>query len=133
VIGVSAYRHGDRFAGLVRIDRRGRIVRGFGRAGAVRPRVDGRLLGLFAHRGRIVAVSDNEYAKRSPGGVELRAFRADGSPDRAYGRRGLATGGVDQPDHFHPVAAVQQPNDRIVVAGSAWGRERSQAEVMRFR
>lgn len=117
-------------AGVVRLDRSGRPVHDFR---AIRPPATGRLLGVFAKGGRIVVVTDNEFAHHSKGGVELRAYRPDGSPAIGYGERGLATGGVDQPRFFHPVAAVQQHDGRIVVAGGAWNGEMSQVELMRFR
>lgn len=132
IIGATAEIGPPIFAGVVRLDSRGRPVRRFGQKGVVHPRIDGRLVALFVHRGRIVVVSDNEYAKRSPGGVELRAYRANGSPDLTFGKRGLATGGVAQNRFFHPVAAAQQPDGKIVVAGTAWGGP-SQVELLRFR
>jgi uncharacterized delta-60 repeat protein len=133
VIGATAEIGAPKFSGLVRLDRRGRVVHRFGHKGVVPPKVDGRLLGLFTHRGRIVVVSDNEYARHSRGGVELRAYRPNGSPDPGYGRRGLATGGIGQRRFFHPVAAALQPDGKIVVAGAAWNGEMGKVELMRFR
>lgn len=133
VIGATSEDSPPALAGVVRLDRRGRQVRGFGRRGAVHPSADGRLLGLFARDGRFVVVTDTEYARHSSGGVELRRYLGDGSPDRRYGSRGLARGGVGQPRYFHPVAAVQQPDGRIVVAGAAWDGEYSRVELLRFR
>ena len=133
VIGATAEIGAPEFAGLVRLDRRGRVVHGFGHNGTVHPKVGGRLLGLFTHRGRIIVVDDNEYAPHNSGGVWLRAYRSNGSPDRGYGRRGLATGGVGQPRYFHPVTAAMQPDGKVVVAGAAWNGELSQVELMRFR
>ncbi len=120
-------------AGVVRLDRRGRLVRAFGHRGAIRPRTDSPPLALFAGSGRIVVVTDTEYSRHSSGGVELRAYRPDGSVDRRFGRGGLTRAGVGQPKYFHPVAAVQQSDDRIVVAGAAWNGENSQVELLRFR
>lgn len=133
VIGATAEFGPPQFSRMVRLNRRGHVVRSFGDEGTLQPRVDGRLLGLFTYRGRIVVVSDNEYARRSPGGVELRAYRSNGSPALGYGHRGLATGGIGQRRFFHPVATTQQPDGRIVVAGAAWSGEQSQVELMRFR
>jgi uncharacterized delta-60 repeat protein len=132
VIGATAEIGAPKFSGLVRLDRRGHVVHGFGDKGTVHPKVDGRLLDLFTYRGRIVIVNDNEYARR-PGGVRLRAYRSNGSPDLGYGRRGLATGGIGQRRFFHPVTAALQPDGKIVVAGAAWNGELSQVELMRFR
>lgn len=132
VIGATAEIGAPKFSGLVRLARRGHIVRGFGYKGTVHPQVGGRLLGLFTYRGRIVIVDDNEYARHSPGGVELRAYRSNGSPDLGYGRRSLATGGIRQRRFFHPVAAALQPDGKIVIAGAAWSGERGQVELMRF-
>lgn len=133
VIGATAEIGAPQFSGLVRLDRRGHVVYGFGHRGTVHPRVNGRLLGLFTFRGRIVVVNDNEYTRHNLGGVELRAYRSNGSPDLSYGHRGLATGGIGQRRYFHPVAAVLQPDGKIVVAGAAWNGELSQVELMRFR
>jgi hypothetical protein len=133
VIGATAEDSPPVLAGMVRLGRRGHLVRDFGRRGAVHSASDGRLLGLFADRGRIVVVTDTEYARRSSGGVELRRYLGDGRPDRRYGGRGLARGGVGQPRFFHPVAAIQQPDSRIVVAGAAWDGEYSRVELLRFR
>jgi hypothetical protein len=117
-------------AGMVRLDRRGHLVRGFGHVKAA-PTIVGRVLGIFAHHGRIVIVVARRYDKR--GGVELRGFRADGRPDLAYGRRGLATGGISRRHHFEALAAVQRSDGRIIVAGSAAFGERTMVELMRFR
>jgi uncharacterized delta-60 repeat protein len=123
----------DSLAGIVRLDRRGQLVRGFGRRGAVRPHTDGPPLGLFTGRGRIVVVTDTENDPRSDGGVELRAYRPNGSVDKGFGRGGLARGGFNQVKYFHPVAALQQRDGKICVAGAAWNGEYGQVELLRFR
>lgn len=133
VIGSTTTSGPYELAGLVRLDPRGHLVRTFGRHGAVRPKAEGRLLGVFTQRNRITVVTDNEFAPRSPGGVELRAYRPNGTPDPSFGKRGLATGGVAQNRFFHPVAAAQQPDGKIIVAGAAWNGELSQVELLRFR
>lgn len=133
VIGSTTTTGPYKLAGVVRLDARGRSVRSFGRRGAVRPRVEGRLLGVFTQRDRITVVTDNEFVRRSPGGVELRAYRPDGSRDLGFGRRGLAAGGVAQTRYFDPVVAAQQPDGKIVVAGAAWNGEAGQVGLMRFR
>jgi uncharacterized delta-60 repeat protein len=133
VVGATADDSPPALAGVVRLDRRGRPVRGFGRRGIVHPPPDGRLLGLFARGRRIVVVTDTEYVRRSSGGVELRRYLADGSPDRRYGDRGLARGAAGQRRFFDPVAAVQQPDGKIVVAGAAWDGVFGKTELLRFR
>ncbi len=133
VIGSTTTSGPYKLAGLVRLDARGRPVRTFGRQGAVRPRAEGRLLGVFTQRDRITVVTDNEFVSHSPGGVELRAYRPNGSRDPSFGKRGLAAGGVAQNRFFDPVAAAQQPDGKIIVAGAAWNGESGQVELMRFR
>jgi uncharacterized delta-60 repeat protein len=122
-----------RVAGIVRLDRLGRPIRGFGHHGTVRPRTEGPPLALLAGAGRIVVVTGTENDPHSRGGVELRAYLPDGSVDRGFGRHGLARGGVVQVKYFHPVAAVQQRDGRICVAGAAWNGEYGQVELLRFR
>jgi uncharacterized delta-60 repeat protein len=133
VIGSTTTSGPYELAGLVRLDARGHLVDTFGRKGAVRPKAEGRLLGVFTRRSHITVVTDNEFAPHSSGGVELRAYRPGGSRDLSFGKRGFATGGVGQNRFFHPVAAVQQPDGRIIVAGAAWNGELSQVELLRFR
>lgn len=133
VIGATPADSPFALAGVVRLDRRGDLVRGFGRRGVVHPSPDGRLLGLFARDGRIVVVTDTEYVRHNSGGVELRRYLADGSPDRRYGDRGLARGAVGQRRYFQPVAAVQQPDGKIIVAGAAWDGVFGKTELLRFR
>lgn len=133
VIGSTTTSAPYKLAGLVRLDDRGHLVRTFGGQGAVRPRTEGRLLGVFTQRDRITVVTDNEFDSHNQGGVELRAYRPNGSRDLNFGKRSLATGGVSQNRYFHPVAAAQQPDGKIIVAGAAWNGELSQVELLRFR
>lgn len=133
VIGSTTSAGPYSYAGLVRLDARGRPVRTFGRRGAIRTRADGRLLGVFTRLDRITVVTDNEFAAHSHGGVELRAYRPDGSRDLGFGKRGLAIGSVAQARFFDPVVAAQQPDGKIIVAGAAWNGEAGQVGLMRFR
>jgi uncharacterized delta-60 repeat protein len=133
VIGATSEDSPYAVAGVARLNRRGHLVRSFGRRGVVHPSSDGRLFGLFTQGGRIVVVTDTEYIPHNSGGVELRRYLADGSPDRRYGDRGLARGAIGQPRYFHSVAAVQQPDGKIVVAGAAWDGEYGRTELLRFR
>jgi len=118
--------------GMIRLDRRGHRVQGFGRVKTT-PATAGRVLGIFAHHGRVVVVVARRNRGQVSGGVELRGFRADGLPDLTYGRRGLAAGGISRRHHFEALAAIQQSDGRIIVAGSAAFGERAMVELMRFR
>ncbi len=133
VIAATDQKTPGSLAGLVRLARNGSVIDGFGRRGEVRPHTDGPPLALLAGAGRIVVVTDTENDPHSTGGVELRAYRHDGSVDRGFGRGGLARGGVDQVKYFAPVAAVQQRDGKICVAGNAWYGEYGQVELLRFR
>lgn len=134
-VAIGAYRSGDphRLAEVIRLDSRGHLVRSFGHHSVVRAKIEGRFIGLFTHGKRITVVSDNEYLAHSSGGVELRSYLPSGRPDLAFGTHCLATGAVGQNRFFHPVAAVQQPDGKIIVAGAAWNGELSQVELLRFR
>jgi uncharacterized delta-60 repeat protein len=132
VIASTTDRTPRSLAGIVRLDRRGRRIRGFGHRSAIRPRTRGKPFALLTGNGRVVVVTGVENSPRIGGGVELRAYRANGSIDRRFGRRGLARGGVGQAKYFDPVAAVQQRDGKICVVGSAWNGAYGQVELLRF-
>lgn len=130
--------------GLIRLDARGHLVRGFGRRGVVRKVPENAPLALLTGKGRIVTVTDPIFEKGHKGnGVELRSYLPDGSVDRAFGNRGVRffeSGGRER-HTFVPAAAVQQPGGGIVVAGTAVGGNlgadwrsgaATQAELLRF-
>lgn len=120
--------------GLLRLDSRGRLVRGFGKRG-VRAVAARHPLALFAGGGRIVVVDNPRFEKgHEGGGVELRAYKPDGSVDRPFGKRGVRFfgAGTDEEHVFTPAAAVQQADGKVVVAGTARNRQRSKAELLRF-
>jgi uncharacterized delta-60 repeat protein len=119
-------------AGVIRLDRRGHPVRGFGRRGVIHPHTRARPLSLLTAAGRIVLLTDIGARHRN-GGAELRAYRPNGSVAKRFGRGGVARAGVAQPKYFQPVTAVRQREGKIVVAGSAWNGEYGQAELLRFR
>jgi uncharacterized delta-60 repeat protein len=124
-----------RFAstGLIRLNRHGHLVRGFGQRGVVPPKAKNTPLALLTGGGRIVVVTNPRFERGKRRGVELRAYRADGSPDRGFGDRGLVRADAGKRHQFLPAAAVQQRDGKIVVAGSARYGEGTQVGLMRFR
>jgi uncharacterized delta-60 repeat protein len=131
--------------GLVRLDARGHLVRDFGERGVVRQVPENPPLALFTGKGRIVSVTDPIFEKGHKGnGVELRAYRPDGTVERAFGKRGVRFFGSGRGRDRHtfvPAAAVQQPSGGVVVAGTALGGNlgtswtsgaQAQAELVRF-
>jgi uncharacterized delta-60 repeat protein len=124
-------------AGLIRLDHHGHRVRAFGRHGIVREVPEIAPFALFTGAGRIVTVTDPEWEKGHHGGTaELRSYRPDGAPDRAFGQGGVLYFGATQGRggaRFSPAAAVQQPDGKVVVAGTAGeAGGASQAELARF-
>jgi uncharacterized delta-60 repeat protein len=122
-------------AGLVRLDSRGRLVDGFGRGGVLRGGRMNSALAVFAAAGRIVVVTDPGGEKGYSGsGVELRAYKLDGTVARGFGRHGVAVYGGGEKPRLFPVAAVQQPDGKIVVAATASERPggETKAELLRF-
>jgi uncharacterized delta-60 repeat protein len=123
-------------AGLVRLDSRGHLVRGFGHGGVLRGRRANSPLAVFAAAGKIVVVTDPGGEKGYSGsGILLRAYKPDGKVARGFGRHGVAVygGGGEKPRLF-PVVAVQQRDGKIVVAATASegpGGE-TKAELLRF-
>ena len=133
--------------GLIRLDADGRLVRGFGRRGVVRKGAEKAPLAVLSGAGRIVVVTNPLYEHGHKGnGVELRSYKPDGSVDRAFGHHGVRFYGSGREGRngwrsFVPVAAVEQPGGKVVVAGTAYGEtwlsetdwiERSKAELVRF-
>jgi uncharacterized delta-60 repeat protein len=123
--------------GMIRLDRRGHLVRGFGRHGVVHPADERPALALLTGRGRIVVVTDPEFERNyRGGGVKLRAYRPDGALDRSFGRDGLVAYGRRKPkkEEFSPAAAVEQPDGKIVIAGTRrFVGDHSKLELVRFR
>jgi uncharacterized delta-60 repeat protein len=122
-------------AGLVRLDSHGRLDRGFGRGGVLRGGRMNSALAVFAAAGRIVVVTDPGGEKGYSGsGVELRAYKLDGTVARGFGRHGVAVYGGGEKPRLFPVAAVQQPDGKIVVAATASERPggETKAELLRF-
>jgi hypothetical protein len=118
--------------GIVRLDARGRLVRGFGKRGVLASK-DRAPLSLFTGSGRITLVT-----AKPGGGVTLRGLRTDGSPDRSYGRGGIVVAAAHQSSPFAPTAAIQRANGKIVVVGATGLRpgkkpEPAQVELLRFR
>jgi uncharacterized delta-60 repeat protein len=121
--------------GLVRLDPRGRLVRGFGKGGIAHAVAERHPLAIFDGGGRIVVVNDPLFEKgHEGGGVELRSYRPDGSVDRAFGTGGVRFfgAGSDEEHAFTPAAAVQQSDGKVVVAGTARDGKRAKAELLRF-
>lgn len=138
VIAASRYPTSRAYsAGLIRLDRHGHRDRGFGRRGVVREVPEIAPFALFTGAGRIVTVTDPEFEKSHHGGTaELRSYLPDGAPDRAFGQGGVQYFGATQGSggaRFSPAAAVQQPDGKIVVAGTAGeAGGGSRAELARF-
>jgi uncharacterized delta-60 repeat protein len=120
-------------AGLVRLDSSGRLDPSFGRDGVVGGGAERPPLALFTGAGHIVVVTDPLFERgHRGGGVELRAWDADGRVDRAFGDDGVRFYGSGKGRHgFDPVAAIQQPDGKVVVAGTTVGTDRRRASVER--
>jgi uncharacterized delta-60 repeat protein len=126
--------------GMVRLDRRGRLVHSFGPSGVVDPVDENAPLALLTGGGRIVVVTDPQYeGHHRESGVKLRAYRPDGSIDRSFGRGGLTVYGRGKRKErvFLPRAAVAQPDGKIVIAGTSSYRQQgirlAELELVRFR
>jgi hypothetical protein len=125
-------------AGLIRLDRRGRLVRSFGRDGVVYKGAKNPPLALFGGGGTIVVVTNPLYEKGRQhsrrAGVLLWAYRSDGSIDRGFGRRGEVLFGAraEGGSGFSPDAAIQQADGKIVIAGTQSVRGESKLELVRF-
>lgn len=115
---------------LVRLDGRGRRVRGFGRDGVVVAGGVHKPIAVLPSHGQAVLVT----ALGHEGGVRLRAYAGDGRPARGWGDGGETTARVGQRKIFIPIGATVTPGGQIVVAGTAgaWWVG-NQTEVLRFR
>jgi hypothetical protein len=122
---------------LMRLDSHGRLVRDFGQSGRVFGPSDNGPFALFAVAGRIVTVTNPHFepGHEGRGGIELWAYRPDGSIDRSFGERGhLLYGSGGKEGHLLvPAAAVQQPGGQIVVAATQEDRRRTKLALVRFR
>lgn len=130
-------RPGDVGARLIRLDSRGRPVRAFGQDGRVFGPAENGPLALFAGDGRIVTVTDPHFEPdhKERTGIELWAYRPDGSIDRSFGDRGhlLYASGGKEGTSLVPAAAVQQPAGQVVVAATQELRRRTKLVLVRFR
>jgi uncharacterized delta-60 repeat protein len=129
-------------AGLIRLLPDGSVDRSFGRSGVVHGGAEKRPLALLAEAGHVVVVTDPTFEKGHRGeGVELRAWNADGSIDRRFGHDGVVffDGGTER-RRFNPAAATQQPDGKVVVAGTIRTKQvggnyssiRTKAALVRF-
>jgi uncharacterized delta-60 repeat protein len=111
---------------LIRFRPDGIRDRAFGHNGVVRVDAGASMFGFFLGRRLILVSGAGEY------GVAIRAFRRNGSLDRRFGRRGVATARIQT---FRPAAAARQRNGKIVVAGTRGSMEESgsSVELLRFR
>lgn len=122
--------------GLIRLDRNGDLVRGFGRRGLASPAEERPPFALLTAGGRIVVVTDPSLERDHRGhGVKLRAYRPDGTIDRGFGHGGLIMYGRGRPrkHEFAAEAAVAQPDGGIVIAGTSYTRHDSRLKLVRFR
>lgn len=128
---------GEVGARLIRLDSRGRLVRSFGQGGRVRGSAENGPLALFTGAGRIVTVTNPHFEPdhKDRSGVELWAYRLDGSIDRSFGDGGhlLYGSGGKEGHSLVPAAAVQQPGGQIVVAGTHGTYGHAELVLMRFR
>ncbi len=110
----------SRNGGLIRLRRDGRIDRSFGHRGIVSEGAERPPFALMTKAGHIVVATNPTFERGHHGeGVELRAYDANGAVDRAFGEGGVTYYGAGtEASHFNAVAANQQPDGKIVVAGS---------------
>jgi uncharacterized delta-60 repeat protein len=140
VIATQRQRYGPPpFAGLVRLDRHGHLVKDFGHGGIVKS-AERLPFALLTVAGRIVLVIDPEFEKNNRGAaLELRSYRPDGRVDRAFGDHGVTYfgRGGESGLTFSPAAAVAQPGGKVMVAGTVrdWTKptgRHTEAELLRF-
>jgi uncharacterized delta-60 repeat protein len=139
VIGTGEERH-EQFssAGLIRLDRRGHLVRSFGRDGVVYKGATNAPMALFTAGGRIVVVTDSHDERDRPysahGGITLWAYRSNGAVDRGFGRRGRDLFGTSasRGPGFSPDAAIQRPDGKVVVAGTRRVGLETKLELVQF-
>jgi uncharacterized delta-60 repeat protein len=117
---------------LVRFRRDGIRDRTFGHNGVVRVNAGAPMISFFGGGRMILVSAAGPFGER---GVAVRAFRADGRPDRSFGRRGVATAATAKAHPFSAVAAARQPDGHVVVAGTTGGFAEVGAdlEILRFR
>jgi uncharacterized delta-60 repeat protein len=142
VIAVDREAFPFRTVGLLRLRPDGRLDRSFGRHGVVREGVEKAPLALLSGSGHIVVVTDPTFERGHRGeGVELRAWDADGSVDRRFGKGGVSPFGAGTESRkFSPAAALMQPDGKIVVAGTVHTKKvggsatsiRTEAALARF-
>jgi hypothetical protein len=125
-------------AGLIRLGRRGHLVKGFGRDGVAYQGARNPPMAVFTGRGKIIVVTDLAFEKDRPrsrrrGNLLLWAYSSDGSTDRGFGRHGevLGGGGADG-SGLDPDLAVQQHDGKIVVAGTVKVGEETKLGLLRF-
>jgi uncharacterized delta-60 repeat protein len=138
VIGAGEERNANfDSAGLIHLDRHGHLDRSFGRAGVAYQGARNPPMAVFTARGKIFVVTDPLYERGRPhsrrGGILLWAYRPDGSTDRSFGRHGeLLAGAGGAGSGLSPDLAVQQPDGKIVVAGTLKVGEETKLELLRF-
>ena len=139
VIGAGEERNANfDSAGLIRLDRRGHLVRSFGRGGVAYQGARNPPMAVFTALGKIIVVTDPLFERgrrdSSRGGVLLWAYGSNGSTDRGFGRHGafLAGAGATSGSGLSPDLAVQQPDGKIVVAGMLKVGEETKLELLRF-
>lgn len=117
---------------LIRFRPDGIRDRAFGHNGVVRVDAGAPMISFFSGRRMILVSAAGPFGEH---GVAVRAFRADGSPDRGFGRRGVVTAATTKAHPFRAVAAARQPNGSLVVAGTTGRLEEVGAdlEILRFR
>jgi uncharacterized delta-60 repeat protein len=118
---------------LIRFRPDGIRDRAFGHNGVVRVDAGAPMISFFGGRRLILVSAAGYFGER---GVEIRAFKADGSLDRRFGRRGVATAATakTQPP-FRPATGARQPNGHLVVAGTRGDLDEAgtAVEILRFR
>jgi uncharacterized delta-60 repeat protein len=115
---------------LIRFRPDGIRDRTFGHNGVVRVDAGAPMVSFFGGHRLILVSAAGSFGEH---GVAIRAFKADGSLDRHFGRRGVATVSTARP--FRPAAAARQPNGRLLVAGTRGSLDEvgADVEVLRFR
>lgn len=117
---------------LIRFRPDGIRDRAFGHNGVVRVRAGAPMISFFGGRRIILVSAAGRFGEQ---GVAVRAFMADGSLDRHFGRRGVATAATAKAHPFRPAAAARQPNGHLIVAGTRGDLDEAGTvvEVLRFR
>jgi hypothetical protein len=117
---------------LVRLNRRGRVVRSFGRAGAVGLPGFVTPLTVFASGSRILVGTAALPVGFS--GFSLRAFRTNGQIDPNFGHDGVVREASTSTLHFGALVAEHTRDGGLIVVGTARHRaSTAQPELLRLR